>query len=104
MNRILFILGGSGQIGQETCKKLSNEFNLIVVLDLKKPSIENKKVIFEKFDCSNFKVIESNIKNLIKKYGTPHTFINCSYPKENQSSKIAWSIKRCLEKIFTTEC
>jgi len=86
INKKAFILGGSGLIGNEVTKLLLSCGCTVVNLDLKENSnfeslkFNKKKLKFFKFDCKNEKVIK-NYKKVVKKYGIPDIFVNCSYPK-----------------------
>ena len=84
-NKLAFILGGEGLIGEEITKALVEAEAKVVVLEKKfkkeNLKLKNKKYFYEKFDVSKPEKIEINFKKLIKFYGTPDIFINCSYPK-----------------------
>lgn len=81
-NKIIYVLGGEGLIGNEVVKLLSNFKCKIIILDSKKRKInKNKKIKFIKFDVSKFLDLEKQILQIIKKNGSPDVFINCSYPK-----------------------
>ena len=78
LNKKAFILGGSGLIGSAVIKKLTQYGCKIVNLDIK----NNKKLKcnYLKFDCTN-KNIQQNYSKVVKKFGLPDIFINCSYPR-----------------------
>ena len=78
-NKKIFILGGFGLIGSQVVKNTLSLGANIVILDIKKKLVP-KNVKYEKFDCSKIKVLEKNFNRVIKKYGCPNIFINCSYP------------------------
>ena len=46
-----------------------------------------KNYRFASFDISDFKNLDLNISKIIKKYGCPDVFINCSYPKTDDWAK-----------------
>ena len=48
---------------------------------LKKKKIKYRNYKFTPFDISDFDNLDFNISKIIKKYGCPDVFINCSYPK-----------------------
>lgn len=79
-----FVLGGSGLIGRAVINKLEKCGCKIINLDVKK--IKNSKHNFLKFDCTSSNVIK-NYSRVIKKFGVPDIFINCSYPKTNDWNK-----------------
>lgn len=88
--KIVFILGGSGLIGNAVIELLlkQNKFYLIN-LDIKKRKKSNfisAQENFHKFDC-NSNNLETKINKIIKKFGVPDIFINCSYPKTNDWEK-----------------
>ena len=96
-----YVLGGSGLIGRAVISKLDKCGCKIVNLDIKK--IKNSKHNFFKFDCTNKKIIQNYFK-VVKKYGLPDVFINCSYPKTKDWNKNSFkeiklkSVKDNLEK------
>ena len=69
------MIGGSGLIGKQVEKKLSNKYYKVYNLDIKK---SGKNFIY--FDCSVTDSIEYLLKNIFKKYKVPDVLINCSYP------------------------
>ena len=76
--KLVFIVGGSGLIGKDTIKCLVSYKAKVVNLDIKKfHNFKNN----EFFDCSDTKNLEENYLKIIKKYGIPDVFINCSYPR-----------------------
>lgn len=77
----VFILGGSGLIGQQIVFNLTSLGAKIIVLDIKKNKSFKNNIIFKKFDCSPTSSIEQRYKKVMKKYGCPEIFINCSYPR-----------------------
>lgn len=84
----ILLVGGFGLLGSEIVRALSDLKAEIVILD----NFNNDKIINEfkkynlkikyiKFDCSNLKKSEKQIKKLINKNYVPDVFINCSYPR-----------------------
>ena len=82
-NKIIFVAGGSGLLGSSVVKICKNLGAKIIIIE--KSKIIEKKQIREidyfYFDISNIKKLEFNISKLIKTFGFPHGFINCSWPK-----------------------
>ena len=85
-NKLIYIFGGSGLIGNEVSSTLSNLGAKIINLDIKKNKTKKKNIVFYNFDCKkydeNFK-----IKLLIKKFGCPDILINCSYARTDDWTK-----------------
>ncbi len=73
-----FVLGGSGLIGSAVVRKLNYLGCKVVNLDVKKPLFNIKN--FHKFDYTK-KDISKTYKKIVKIFGLPDIFINCSYPK-----------------------
>ena len=96
-NKTIYILGGSGLIGSKVLKNILSLGPKVVVLDIKRNNL-NPNVKFEKFDCSNLNKLESRFKKVIKKFGCPHIFINCSYPIAKDWS--SGSFKKITLKIM----
>ena len=100
--KTVLIVGGLGLLGQEITRALSGAESKVIVLDNKK-SVDKKfaqalklhktKIIYEKVDISSLKNAEKKLKQLLKKYGVPQIYINCSYPRT-----IDWS-KNSFKKI-----
>lgn len=77
-NKTVFIIGGSGLIGNQTVKCLSTYKAKIINLDIKKNNNCHYNVYF---DCTNKNNLEKNYLKITKKFGVPDILINCSYPK-----------------------
>ena len=88
-NKLVFILGGAGLIGSNVSALLSNLGAKVIVIDNKfNSSIKYKKnIIFEKFNLSKIDKIKNYFEKIVKKYGVPNVFINCSYPKTKDWEK-----------------
>jgi len=80
INKIAYILGGSGEIGTEITNSFLSVFDKVIVLDIKKPKLVKKNLTYIKFNCSKLNSIEKNLNIILKKYGIPNVFVNCSYP------------------------
>ena len=81
-NKTAFILGGQGRIGKEITKAISAYDAKTIVLDIS----ENNDIGLDgihclKFDCSDLENLEINLDLVIKEFGCPDVFINCSYPR-----------------------
>ena len=76
-NKKIFVLGGSGLIGQSIIQNFQNNGALVVNFDIKK----NKK---ESGPLSKLILITQKKKKIFQKsfikFGSPEVFINCSYP------------------------
>ena len=88
--KLALIIGGSGLIGTEVVKLLIKKNIAVVNLDLKKKNYLNRNFqtseIYQKFDITKTG-FEKKVINIIKKFGSPDIFINCSYPKTNDMAK-----------------
>lgn len=81
-NRLAFIIGGEGLIGKEITKAFSSCGAKTVILDLIKQDKEDTdNTSFRYFDCSDLENIEAVFENIIKQFGCPDIFVNCSYPR-----------------------
>ncbi len=84
-NKLVFIVGGSGQIGKDIVKVLNDAKAKILILDIKnnfnKKNKKNnyKRIKFRYFDCKNSEY-DNDFKSIIDEFGVPNVFINCSYP------------------------
>jgi len=88
-NKLAFVVGGHGVIGKEICKALLSSGCKVIAIDIKskKNSLLKKKFYNYYLDCSKLQTLKNNVDKLIKKFGTPKIFINCSYPKSHDWSK-----------------
>ncbi len=98
-----YVLGGSGLIGTEIIRLLSQYNSKVINLDIKN-NLKNKNyATFEKFDCSNLNLIELKLNKIFKRLNFPNIFINCSFPKTQDWSKNSfkkikyYSFKKNLE-------
>ena len=83
-NKLVYIIGGNGNIGLEITKTVVSLGAKCVVLDIsnnKISKIKNDNLKFIKFDCTKLKNIDKKLNVYIKKYGIPNKVINCSYPR-----------------------
>ena len=95
----IFIVGGLGLIGSEISKCfIQNNANIIIIdKDSNKFNRSFKgfrNVKFAYLDLSDITNLEDNYECIIKEYGVPSIFINCSYPKSN-----FWENKNNFEDI-----
>jgi len=101
--KIAYVLGGTGLIGEKVSIAFASAGAKTVLLDVnydKGQNIENKlrakmlNVKYCDFDCSQLEKIDKNYLKLIKEYGIPDVFINCSYPRTEDWGESAFrSIK-----------
>jgi NAD(P)-dependent dehydrogenase (short-subunit alcohol dehydrogenase family) len=84
----IFVIGGSGLIGYDLCNLLSSLGGSVFNLDIKN---KNNKIKFIKFDVSKRQLIEKKLKLLLKIYGIPDVFVNCSYPASKLWGKSSFS-------------
>ncbi len=96
--KLVYIIGGSGQLGKEIVKTFAEANAKIILLDIKEEFAKNfkkkylSKIKYHYFDCTN-KNYDNDFNEIIKKNGVPNIFINCSYPmtkkwKESSFKKI----------------
>ena len=81
----VFIVGGSGLLGNEIIKLLLENYASVINLDIvdKKKGLTKKYLknyYFQKFDISDLENLDKNIEHITKKFGCPNIFINSSYP------------------------
>jgi len=81
-NQCIYVLGGSGLIGTQIVKNLLRLGAKVISLDIVN-NFNNKSNNFHyvKFDILNSLSDNYAVNDLFNKYGKPHAFINCSYPK-----------------------
>ncbi len=86
-NKTALVIGGSGQIGQETCKILLDAGAKIVNVDLFNSfKMKKKNYFFHKIDITEENEVK-NFKNLyLKKYKKINILINHSHYKGNNKS------------------
>jgi len=78
----VYVLGGSGLIGKYIVKNLLKSGARVICLDIVN-NFKNQKNNFHyvKFDISTTLTDNYEVESLFVKFGKPHAFINCSYPK-----------------------
>ena len=86
-HKLVFVVGGNGQIGHEVVRFLEECKAKIVILDNKKIKIKSKNINYNYFNCSNVFSIKKNILKFVKIYGCPDILINTSYPTIKKQSK-----------------
>jgi len=99
-NKLIFLLGGNGLIGNEIKNSIISAGGKVIVLDkiIKKTKINSKNLFYVKFDVSKLDNLELRLKSIKKKYGTPDIFINSSYPRTSDWKSN--SFKRIKYKSF----
>jgi len=94
--KIAFVIGGVGLIGREVSSAFSSAGAKTVILDInqkKGDDLVNKllkvglRASFSPFDCSDMENLDSNFSDVVKKFGVPNIFINCSYPRTEDWGK-----------------
>jgi len=86
-----FVIGGSGLIGSEVCKLLSDFGAKVFNLDLKNKKTSRKKIIYLNFNIKKLESIEKKMKFFFKKHGCPDVFVNCSYPVSKDWKRASFS-------------
>ena len=94
----IFVVGGSGLIGEVVCDLLYDLGAEVYNLDINKNN-KNNKINYLKFDVSKKDLIEKNLNSFFKKYGTPDCLINCSYPSSSKYKDS--SFKNVKQKTIT---
>ena len=79
-NKKVFILGGFGLVGSKVVTNILSVGAKVIILDIRKKKF-NKNVEFINFDCSKLNTLEKNFNRIVKRFGCPDIFINCSYPR-----------------------
>ena len=87
-NKKVIIVGGSGLIGKKIIKTFLSNGAKVLNLDLKKILIKNSRYNFKNFNCSDLNSMNNNFDQIIKKFGVPDIFINSSYPRTQDWSRI----------------
>ena len=77
MKKNVYVIGGSGLIGDSLVAQLSLNYNVLILDKLKKKKLK-KNFIY--FDCSKLSNIKKKIHKIFKDYGHPDLMVNCSYP------------------------
>jgi len=79
-NKIVFIIGGSGFLGQDIAQAFLDFESKVINLDIKNNIKNSKKINYYKFDSTDLKNLKKNILKIINKNGIPDVVINASYP------------------------
>lgn len=86
-NKLVFVVGGNGLLGNEISTLLVKNGARVVILDLKISKDLKNKIIFEKFDLAQIHKIKNRLQNLCNKYGCPDIFVNVAYPRTKSWKK-----------------
>lgn len=92
-NKKAIVVGGSGLLGSEIVKALLSASAQVINLDKKSLSLspcyknESKKYQYSLFDIKMSNALDKNVDKILKKFGCPDIFINCSYPTTKNWSK-----------------
>ena len=99
-SQLAFVVGGIGLIGTEVSQALASAGAKVVALDIqsdqgkalaKKIMAANYDFTFHQFDCSEISQLDNNFSLLLKKYGCPNIFVNCSYPRNADWGKSSFN-------------
>ena len=89
-NKIAFVNGGAGLIGQKIVEEFANAHAKVVILDINKKKsqeiiekleMQGKDVSFEYFDITKLDSIEKTLEGLQKKYKRIDVWVNTSFPR-----------------------
>jgi NAD(P)-dependent dehydrogenase (short-subunit alcohol dehydrogenase family) len=89
-HKTAYVVGGLGLIGREVSTAFASAGAKTIVLDLENEQAAvfeeeirraGNKLFFRPFDCADMDRLEKNFFALLKKFGCPDIFINCSYPR-----------------------
>ena len=72
-----FVVGGLGLIGRE----VSTAFTMAGAKFTNEMYSKGYEINYISFDCANMQQIDNNFTKILKEYGVPDVFINCSYPR-----------------------
>lgn len=92
-NKKAIVVGGSGLLGSEIVKALLSASAQVINLDKKNLSLspryknESKKYQYSLFNIKMTNALDKNVDKILKKFGCPDIFINCSYPTTKNWSK-----------------
>ncbi len=95
-NKKVYVVGGAGLLGSETCKVLASRGATVIALDvndrrgkvLEKWATSNKvKISYVYFDVTDLERTSELIGQLFKKYGLADVWINASYPRSRDWAK-----------------
>ena len=89
-HKTAYVVGGLGLIGREVSVAFTTAGARTIVLDLESEKAqafeeeilgEGYELYFRPFDCSDVNRIEKSFSSLLREFGCPDVFINCSYPR-----------------------
>lgn len=92
-NKKAIVVGGSGLLGSEIVTALLSASAQVINLDKKNLSLlshhndNSKKYQHSHFDIKKSNLLDKKIDKILKKFGCPDIFINCSYPTTKNWSK-----------------
>jgi len=81
-NKKAVVIGGSGLLGSEIIKALTSASAQVINLDIKKLKLSSKfnKYQYNFFNIKKMNSLDKNFDKIMKKFGCPDIFVNCSYP------------------------
>tara|TARA_B100001063_G_C16745166_1_gene547064 strand:- start:846 stop:1622 length:777 start_codon:yes stop_codon:yes gene_type:complete len=74
--KIILITGSSGQLGTSFSKLFLSQKAIVVGMDIKKSKFKDNNFFFYKFDISNKKKVEKNLRKIISKFKKIDIIIN----------------------------
>ena len=98
--KVAFVFGGVGLIGREVSTAFASARARTVILDLEEGkgkalkrelSEAGYEAYYSMFDCSDMENLETSFSGLLDEFGSPHVFINCSYPRSEDWGKSSFT-------------
>ena len=89
-NKNIYVIGGSGLIGNEIIKDLLQVSANVICLDNKKPKslfFKRNNFDFLNFNCEDILKQPDILEEIFNKKGKPFSLINCSYPRDQDWTK-----------------
>ncbi|MDO8580732.1 MAG: SDR family oxidoreductase [Candidatus Omnitrophota bacterium] len=89
-NKVVFVLGGAGLIGEEIVQAVASAGATLILLDVNskkaKAIVEDinasgQKAVFEYFNAMDLEKSEKQLEKIWKQYGPADVWVNASYPR-----------------------
>ena len=96
------VIGSSGLIGSKIVEGLLSQGATVLGIDLKKNNLKSKNFLFQTLDFAKLNKIEKELEKSFKKFGVPQIFINVSWPRTKNWTKLNFieaSIKEIRENV-----